>query len=218
MGHYGLEDWVDFLRGVVSHDLHADMARHLESGCKACSSSLALCHDLGNFITEDLVESPSDKALKVVRAGFAAAGLQMGKPKKPKLADLIFDGALEPIPVGFRSSGALTRQMLFRLQIFEIDLRTEPVAGSDRTVVTGQVLDRSKSRSGLEEMPILLSSSGQIVGWTLTNKFGEFQFECSSKREIKIMVGLEQDDSILLPVGTLTGLEKPESPVGPVKS
>jgi len=216
MRHYRIEDWADFLRGVGSAELSAEMRVHLEAGCEICSASLAMCRDLQELLSEDLTEEPSENAQKLVKASFAAFGFRACRSGRSGMASLMFDGALEPVPVGFRSSGAIPRQMLYRLEEFEIDLRMEPVAGMDRTIVTGQVLDRTKSRENLAEIPILLSSDGEIVGWTLTNEFGEFQFECSAKNDLRIMVGLEHEESILIPVAAIAAPERLRCLVGPV--
>jgi hypothetical protein len=108
--------------------------------------------------------------------------------KRPdRLAGLVFDGFLQPVPEGVPSSSIRTRHMLYRADPFQIDLLIESQADGRSVVVTGQLLDLRHPEIVRHNLQVTVSNlRGRVVQAT-TNQFGEFcqEIENSGNLELK---------------------------------
>jgi hypothetical protein len=90
------------------------------------------------------------------------------------IARLVFDSFNQPVPAGARSSGALSRHLLYAVDDYSIDLQIAPRgdAGAD---LIGQVL--SASEPGFESvagLAIDLAVEGETISSTVTDDIGIF--------------------------------------------
>jgi hypothetical protein len=86
--------------------------------------------------TEANYTLPGD-AVRIAKTSFAGSNLTVEQKQPDGLAELLFDGFLQPVIEGVRSSSIGTRQMLYRADPFQIDLLIEFQVGGRSVVVTG---------------------------------------------------------------------------------
>lgn len=187
MKHIEFERLVDNFERGVAGPISAEVADHLVE-CVSCSAEY---RRLANFfeyvatgIDEDVPQATTARILNIYQRRPAP------KPEAVKkaagLGFLVFDEWATAL--NERYSGIDSRQLLYRIDEFDIDLRIEFVAQYCR--LTGQILP------GIEGAMITLSSVNCSLSNPM-NEFGEFEFESvepgmydliikSSERELTI--------------------------------
>ncbi len=181
MRHYSLEDWADYGQGVAPEDLKKAMQKHLDSGCKKCSRTLALWKEVRKVGEEEARYMPPEPIVRQVKGMMA-----MHLPKAG--VRLIFDSAREPLPAGFRAVGVSAQHLLYQAGPILLDLQVERVGQGEQISVIGQVLSQAKPKEGLSNVRVVVSSGDNSVAETRTNKFGEFQLEFKELAGLRLTV------------------------------
>jgi hypothetical protein len=186
MKHYSTEEWIDFVTGTKPQSARQEMQKHLDTGCKLCSQTVAVWGKVQRSAVEEARFAPPADIVRMVKAAFANAG---DKPKAGIagiLADLVFDSFQALAIAGARSTGMQTRQMLFSANPFQIDLNIEAKPGETRLSVTGQLMDTSQPDSVGRGVPVTLSNRrGQTIQ-TVTNNYGEFHGEIENRGDLEL--------------------------------
>jgi hypothetical protein len=188
MKHFTKEEWIDFVNQVASIDQQKAMQKHLATGCKPCTQTLALWQKLRKTAAAEASYQPPLGSVRLVKAAFATAGFATAQ-KKPGVIEMLFDSFLQPSVAGARSTGSGTRQMLYRADPFQIDIQIEAKSGSNRLVVTGQLLDMSSPEVPGDSVQIILSNRRGSVVQATTNQFGEFSGEVENSGDLQLSFG-----------------------------
>jgi hypothetical protein len=106
MRHYTLEEWVDFARGVLAHERHGAMQRHLDAPCRPCQQGVGLWQRALARASGESGCPPPEEAVRQVKALFGLLGSEQGRPGPLGLAERIFDSVLQPAPAGLCSAPA----------------------------------------------------------------------------------------------------------------
>lgn len=174
MGHFALEEWVDFVRNVVDETRGKEMQRHLDMGCKDCGPILQTWKRVHEIIRGDAIYEPPESAIRSVTGAYVIHGLQKVKPPMPLMARLLFDSILSGLPASVRSAGTSARQLLYRANPYEIDVRLEPRNDSEKVALIGQILSHDPTHA-VDGISVTLVRSGKILMKSTTNTVGEFQ-------------------------------------------
>jgi hypothetical protein len=175
MGHFALEEWVDFVRNVVDETRGKEMQRHLDMGCKDCGPILQTWKRVHEIIRGDAIYEPPESAIRSVTGAYVIHGLQKVKPPMPLMARLLFDSTRSGLPASVRSAGTSARQLLYRANRYEIDVRLEPRNDSEKVALIGQILSHDPTHA-VDGISVTLIRSGKILMKSTTNTVGEFQF------------------------------------------
>jgi hypothetical protein len=191
MKHYGISQWVDLARGLVSAPESQAMSAHLEEGCTECRDLAEFCERLDGVCTEMAsVEAPNS----VVRNAKAIFPTQrvMELKRVPRIAaHLIYDSLLAPEPSGLRATWQVGWQALYRAGDCSLDLRVEPELSSTRAALIGQISNHTLPANQMENVPVYLKSGRSVVAETRSNRFGEFQMEYEQQGRLQLCVDLE---------------------------
>ena len=186
MKHYSTEEWIDFVNGTKPLLGRQEMQKHLDTGCKLCSQTVAVWQKVQRSAAGEESFAPPADIVRMAKAEFANAGF---KPKSGVIgiiADLVFDSFQAYAVAGARSAGMQTRQMLFSANPFQIDLNIEAKPGETRLSVTGQLMDTSQPDSVGRGVPVTLSNRrGQTIQ-TVTNNYGEFHGEIENRGDLEL--------------------------------
>lgn len=186
MKHYSTQEWIDFANRTTSTAAQQAMQRHLDSGCKKCSESVALWQKVLRSASQEAAFQPPADVVRVVKASFANAGFERVSGLAEIVAEMIFDSFKNSAAVGARSTGMQSRQMLFSATPYQIDVNIEAKPGETRLSVTGQLMDTSQPDSIGRGIPVTLSNRrGQTIQ-TVTNDFGEFQGEIENRGDLEL--------------------------------
>jgi hypothetical protein len=202
MAHYSSQNWIDYVRNLVSPQDAAAMTNHLKSGCESCAKEKASWSKLAAFAkTEAQYEPPADivnRAKALVQAA--------PKPEKAfrirEIAELVFDSLLTPQLAGVRSAaGVGSRQLLYRAGEVMIDVRFEANDESERFALTGQVFRDQGSKVGMTRVPISLISGKNELARTSTNQFGEFYLEHeSADKNLQVSLEVNSEKDVFIPL------------------
>jgi len=185
--HFTTEKWIDFVNQVVTANENQLMEKHLKQGCKRCMETVSLWQRVRQSAAAEVNYQPPEDTVRLVKAAFAEAGLTSQRRGTDSRIKVLFDSFLQPICEGARSTGAGTRQMLYRADPFQIDFQVEAKPGGSRIVVTGQLLDLSDPEIMARDTRIVLSNMrGQVVH-TVANQFGEFSGEIDNSGDLQMM-------------------------------
>jgi hypothetical protein len=186
MKHFTTEKWIDYVNQVVATNEKVLMEKHLEQGCKRCMQTVSMWQKVCQSAAAEGNYQPPENSVRLAKAAFAGVGLKNQGKRVGSRIKVLFDSFLQPVFEGARSAGTNTRQMLYRADPFQIDVHLEAKPGSNRIVVTGQLLDLSNPEIVAQDTRILLSNMrGQVVQ-TVVNQFGEFSGEVDNSGDLQM--------------------------------
>jgi hypothetical protein len=194
MKHFTLAEWADFVRHLTDPAVTATMQWHLDEGCEACTKVVRVWRGLLDFGSKEKLFSPPDRVLRSVVGYYRLFRDWKVESPAARVASLVFDSLLEPIPVGIRSSQASPRRMLYFAGDFVIDLRLEQKAHQLRLV--GQA-ERQGSRL-VSGMRVLVQKADETVAQTRCNRYGEFQVDVRLKEIDELSVVLRRNNFALI--------------------
>jgi hypothetical protein len=201
MAHYSSQNWIDYVRNLVSPQDAAAMTNHLKSGCESCAKEKASWSKLAAFAKTEAQFEPPEHVVNMAKALVQA-------PKREKalrireIAELVFDSFLSPQLAGVRSAaGVGSRQLLYRAGEVMIDVRFEANDESERFAVTGQVFRDQGSKVGMTRVPISLISGKNELARTSTNQFGEFYLEHeSADKNLQVSLEVNSEKDVFIPL------------------
>ena len=197
MKHFQTEAWSDLARGVASEETAAAMREHLRSGCESCREMLEWCNTLAEFSRREATYEPPEQAVRSVKALSALI-----EPTRPALASLVLDTFLQPAMAGIRAASAPARQFVFESGDVIVDLKLDPIPGSDLIHILGQVMQK-QDPYGVGYVPVALRKGTQQFAKTFANRFGEFHFEARRTAELNLVVILPESRIIEVPLGMI---------------
>ena len=205
MKHFTTEEWIDFVNQVTSPKQQEAMKKHLGAGCKECMETVALWQKLHNTAATEARYQPPVADVRVAKAAFAAAGVGAQRNEKSSFVEVMFDSFLQPMPVGARSSGLGTRQMLYRADPYQIDIQIEAQPDGNGLMITGQLLDISSPGVVGRDVKITLSNHRGNVIHTVTNQFGEFRGEVENTGDLELAFPGQGEKSIVISLRNALG-------------
>jgi hypothetical protein len=188
MEHFSTKEWIDFVNQVTSAEQLKEMQKHLASGCKRCKQTVALWQKVRNTAAPEANYQPSAASVRLAKAAFATSGLTRSKKQSRGLVELLFDSLSQPALAGARSAGTGTRQMLYRADPYQVDLHIESRPGSNRILVTGQLLDVSNPNVIARNLKVTLSNRRGNSLIAATNEFGEFTGEVENSGDLELSI------------------------------
>src|SRR6266581_559346 len=150
MNHFTTEEWIDYANEVLAEPKKVQLRKHLDDGCRSCLRMAAMWGGVRQALTREASYQPPADTLRVVKASFVTSGLVAKGKKIRGGVRLLFDSFLQPGLAGLRSADMSARQMLYRADPYQLDLEIEATPGTNRLVVTGQLLVRTAQ---VEQLP-----------------------------------------------------------------
>jgi hypothetical protein len=208
MKHLSNEEAINFVNQVMSADEQAEAKKHLESGCKRCERTVATWQTVRQAGTVEAAYQPPAGAVRIAKAAFAAAGLE----SSPSGIKLLFDSILRPAVAGVRSASSDTRQLLYGVGPYLLDLYISAKSGGKAISVTGQLLNSKFPEKILNAVPIVVGNGKGKVVLATTNNFGEFQGELEYSGDLELRLPSPDGSEIVIQLGCLlSGLATPGS-------
>jgi hypothetical protein len=205
MKHFSSEEWVDFVNQTVTAGQQEAMQKHLATGCKRCKETVSLWHKVSKTAATEASYQPSVDTVRLAKAAFRASGEAQTKKRSQGLIEVLFDSFLQPAVAGARSVVIGTRQMLYRADPYQIDIQIEPKPGSNRLVITGQLLDLSHPGIIGREIRITLSNRRGNSVVAPTNQFGEFSGEIENSGDLELSIPGDSEQPIVISLRNALG-------------
>ena len=172
MTHFTIEEWIDLVNQAVSPSQKLAMERHLEDGCQRCAKTASQWQRVRRAAGAEAIYQPPPEAVRNAKAAFAGSKWARERKAAGGEFEVLFDSFLQPALEGVRSAGAGTRRMLYRADLFQVDLQIEAQSGGRRVAVTGQLLDLRHPEVVGRDVPFMLSNLRGSVVHATTNQFG----------------------------------------------
>ncbi len=205
MKHFATQEWVDFVNHVASNDQQAAMQKHLATGCKRCTETVSVWQKVSKTAAVEASYQPPPDTVRLAKAAFVTSGLTQTKKESKGLIEVLFDSFQQPALAGARSVVIGTRQMLYRADPFQIDIQIEPKLGSNRLVITGQLLDLSHPGVIGRDIQVTLSNHRGSTVLAATNQFGEFSGEVENSGDLELSIPGEGEKPIVISLRNALG-------------
>jgi hypothetical protein len=205
MKHFTTEEWLDFVNHVITSNQRETMQKHLATGCKSCKETVSLWQRVSKTAAAEASYQPSAETVRLAKAAFATTGVARPQKKSQSPIEVLFDSFLQPAVAGARSIVIGTRQMLYRADPYQIDIQIEPKPGSNRLVITGQLLDLSHPGVIGRDIQVTLSNRRGNTVRAATNQFGEFSGELENSGDLELSVPGETDQPIVISLRNALG-------------
>lgn len=205
MKHFATQEWVDFVNQVLTTSRANAMQRHLATGCKRCKETVSLWQKVSKTAALEASYQPSQDTVRLAEAAFAASGLAQTKGDSQGLIEVLFDSFLQPALAGARSVVVGTRQMLYRADPFQVDIQIELKPGTNRLVITGQLLDLSHPGVTGRNIQVTLSNHCGNTVLAATDQFGEFSGEIENSGDLELSIPGEGPKPIIISLRNALG-------------
>ena len=195
MKHFSMQEWVDFVRGVVSEEQRLALQKHLDAGCSDCRKLLETWKHVAECASRERFYQPPEANVRIAKAQFAVSHTNQTRSREFCYAELVFDSFAQPATPGIRSSLSLARQLVFRKGRYSVDMRLEFQPG--RLAIVGQVLDFGQANSALGDIPVRLLAYKQQ---TTTSHFGEFQFDVERMENLELLFVMSEERDLMISI------------------
>lgn len=192
MTHFQLEQWVDFVRGLVPEPERDSMREHLDNGCAECTQAVALLRIVVTAAREDRSLIVPPEVVRLARAVYSPPEMAASSFKRI-VGKLMFGGIANPELAGSRHSMPFDRQLAFEAGDYCVDLRVEEEQDSRRSSMVGQIVNRKLPASRLAELPVTLVVGKKVISETLSNEFGEFCMDYTARRNLRLQIKVPED-------------------------
>jgi len=198
MKHFTTEEWIDFVNQLATISQKTAMQKHLENGCKQCRETVDLWQRVKKAGAAERSYQPPTESVRVAKAAFAASGWAVRPKESRSFVEVLFDSFQQPVFAGARSAATGMRQMLYRADPYQIDVQIESKPEGNRLMVTGQVLNVSRSDFSASDVQVTLSNRRGSVVHTTTNKFGEFRGEIEFSGDLELSFPSQAEKPIVI--------------------
>lgn len=123
---------------------------------------------------------------------------QLGSRRITRVARLVLDTFLQPLPAGIRHLQPDTRQLVYEAPALTADISFEPSHNSPRITLVGQVLRTKEPQIPLNGVSIVLKSRNGPLNVKMTNEVGEFSFEFQGERTVSLEIEVSPNEWVLL--------------------
>jgi hypothetical protein len=205
MKHFSTVEWVDFVNQMVTAGQKEAMQKHLATECKRCKETVSLWQKVSDTAAAEASYQPSADTVRLAKVAFAASGLAQTKKESQGLVEVLFDSFLQTAVAGARSVVIGTRQMLYRADPYQIDIQIEPKPGSNRLVITGQLLDLSHPGIIGRDIQVTLSNHRSHSVIAATNQFGEFSGEIENCGGLELSIPGHGEQPIVISLRNALG-------------
>jgi hypothetical protein len=205
MKHFSTEEWVDFVNQVIASNEREAMQKHLATGCKRCTETVSLWQKVSKSAAAESSYQPPADTVRLAKAAFATAGMAQAQEGSRGLIEVLFDSFMQPALAGSRSVVIGTRQMLYRADPYQIDIQIEPKQGSNRLVITGQLLDLSHPGVIGRDIQVTLSNRRGNTVLAATNQFGEFSGEIENSGDLELSIPNSGEQPIVISLRNALG-------------
>src|SRR5580704_13641413 len=205
MKHFSTPEWIDFVKDAFKGNQQEAMQKHLATGCKRCTETFLLWQKVSKTAAAEASYQPPAGTVRLAKAAFATAGMAQPEKESRGVIEVLFDSFLQPAVAGARSVVIGTRQMLYRADPYQIDMQIEPKQGSNRLVITGQLLDLSHPGIIGHDIQVILSNHRGHSVIAATNQFGEFSGEIENSGDLELSIPGNAEQPIVISLRNALG-------------
>ena len=186
---------------------------HLDAGCERCHRRLS---QLQKVLSVTAIRSLKEPPEWLVHQALAHFGQIKSQPRESlrsgTLALLVVDSFAEERLLGFRGTGLMSRQMLYRAGEYDIDLSIDYDESSQSVAIIGQSMPLRKDLATVAGAHVELLRGSHVACATKMNEFGEFILDGIPEEIYDLRIALKDEEikiaglqAIVRPQGKQTG-------------
>jgi len=137
---------------------------------------------------------------------------QLGSRRVTRVARLVLDTFLQPLPAGIRDLQPDTRQLVYEAPALTADISFESSPNSPRITLLGQVLRTKEPQIPLNGVSVVLKSRNGPLNVKMTSEVGEFSFEFQDERTVSLEIEVSPNEWVLLITPPLDWAAKAKGP------
>lgn len=183
MEHYSVEEWADFVRGVVAESETAQMRLHL-AGCSRCQAEVDWLNRVEEWAQLDRQFEVPQEVVRQARSIFPAKREGWAEALHAIVAELVFSAGQNWQPVGVRTAATAGQRLLYRAAQYSIDLAIDTNDAENASEIVGQITNRDDASEPLDKIPVQVVVGRESMGETETNEFGEFVLRSPGTRNL----------------------------------
>jgi hypothetical protein len=179
MGCPSLNQLFDFARERMSAPERETIMTHLATGCPRCQENQRWLAEVLRLTAEDKSFDFPEEVIARVVAWMRPRPVEDRMPLGKLIAQLVFDSLRTPQLAGVRAeltTEGAGRQMLYRADGYDIDLRFEQTEDGEAEELIGQILPEEKPAT-TDEFTVWLLRDQAEIGRAQTDARGIFKFE-----------------------------------------
>ena len=115
-----------------------------------------------------------------------------------RVARLILDSFLQPLPVGVRMVQRTARRFVYECGSLSADVSFEPKKDSQLIELVGQIVDSANPDRPMEGMPVVLLGQKGPIALAMTNEFGEFHVDFDFESNVTVEFQTSKDQWVTL--------------------
>ena len=123
---------------------------------------------------------------------------QLASRRITRVARLVLDTFLQPLPAGIRDLRSDIRQLVYEAPALTADISFERSPNSPRITLLGQVLRTKEPQIPLNGVSVVLKSRNGPLNVKMTNEVGEFSFEFQGERTVSLEIEVSPNEWVLL--------------------
>ncbi len=198
MQHYGVGEWTDFVRNLVSEKQRVEMDEH-RAVCPDCGSLLAFLSNVAAVgQAEHVYEAASEALSASVRNVFVSEKAPArvrewaARALRTLMAQLTYDSAADLQPAGARAYRPTIRQMLYQAGDYYLDLRFDHESDSPQVTIVGQVANSKDPAFRPAGLQVLVLAEAKVLAQAECNEFGEFSLDYVPQRDLRLSVKIPE--------------------------
>ena len=175
-----LENLVDYLRVTGDPANRKPIANHLATGCRICQDNQQWLAEVLELTATDRSFDFAETALQRTIALFNPERMKPESKLRQIIAQLIFDSFWQVQPAQVRvgiPALSQSRQLLFRTDGYDIDVRFELAESGQTDELMGQILPTKAVVHTLASLPVQLWQTNVLRAEARTNARGIFKFK-----------------------------------------
>lgn len=187
MKHFSIAEWTDYVHGLADGATADRMRAHLHTGCTPCGATVRTLEKLVAVIAADISPEVPQYVVHNAKSIFA-----LQQPEKVTLssmvASLVFDSFRQPLAAGVRNQQRFSRHAVYQAGDLAVDLRLDRENKGSRISLVGQVGHRTSPAAVVANVPVSLMAGQRVIAQTMSNEYGEFQFEYEPAAHLQLHV------------------------------
>jgi len=191
MEHFSNQAWADLIRGI-NPPQQKEMELHLANGCLECMVSRNTFTKVQTIALRESKFAPPENTVRMAKLMLAENS--RAAQARTEVAKLTFDTYAQPALAGVRSAGApAARHMVYEADGLAVDLHFDAYHPSQLLNLTGQVLDKRRPSTLIENSEVILwTQKGLPVAETKANAFGEFNLRFVPENNLRLSIRVMQ--------------------------
>ena len=185
--HLTTETALDLLGGRLHKDQEAFWKQHMQS-CNNCTTDVQQWQQLTVDLKLSRLMGASEKDLANAMHIFSPTFQGSGSTVRTLLASIVFDSFLQPALAGIRGSSQTGRQIVMRVDEFDIHVKIWGENG--RKQMLGQLLPRNGKELVVQTARFHLLRSGERLESTTMDEMGEFHFSDVPEGDLSLQIDL----------------------------